>query len=140
MTGEHSVLVNIQNVSAAACRLPAYPAAIALRDRARTLPFRYRHGGLYIQAKPSRSIALAPRAFAHVEVAKYRCDAGTLRPVTSLRLFVSRHGRALTIALPQPSGTAELDYCRAASGPNGSDPGNTVEVGPFEAGPAQGVS
>jgi hypothetical protein len=76
----------------------------------------------------------------NVEIAKYRCDSGPLHPVSALRLYVAKNSRPLAVALPAQASSGHLDYCRAASGASSSDPGNTVEIGPYARGSAHGIN
>jgi hypothetical protein len=131
MTGEHAALVTVWNVSRNRCRLPDYPtvALFAARDR---LPFRFQRGGAYIQDRPRRSVVVASGAAAHFLVAKYRCDVESLTRATAV--VIEAAPTAIRATLPAGGAGPTIDDC----GPASSDPGNTVEVGPYEPGPAQG--
>lgn len=131
MTGEHSALITVWNVSRSSCRLPAYPtvALFAGRDR---LPFRFQRGGAYIQDRPRPSVVVALRAAAHFLIAKYRCDVKSETAVTTVG--IGAVPRVIRVPLPAGYAGPTLEYC----GPASNDPGNTVEVGPYILGPAQG--
>jgi hypothetical protein len=136
MTGEHSALISVWNVSHTKCRVSTYPRVELFHGGTR-LPFGYRHGGMYIQDKPGSRLLLAPGAAANFLVAKYRCDAGDTSSVTGLALKIP----PLAIRIGFPAGYAgpTMAYCQAFRGSASRDPGNTVEIGPYVRGVAHGT-
>jgi Protein of unknown function (DUF4232) len=109
------------NRSAGTCTLLGHPR-VELVDTA-VLPFQIWYStGHYVTADPPAKVRLAPGGTAHVIVAKYRCDLGTDRTATTLRLTLPGDDAAIVVAVP---GT--FDHCIGRL----RDPGNTVEVSPI---------
>jgi hypothetical protein len=132
-TGEHPAMINVWNVSHVSCQLRGYPQ-VELRSGSQPLPFRYHRGGEYIQNQRPVVVRLRPGGAAHLLIAKYRCDSGSLAAVTRVAIAPApRHGWDVA-QLPSDDAGPHLDLCKAFTGTTASDPGNTVQVGLFEPG------
>ena len=131
MTGEHPAPITVWNVSHSTCRLPTYPTVALFTGRDR-LPFRFQHGGAYIQDRPGPSLTLTPRVAAHFLIATYRCDVKSISEVSRLDIKVVPTNAVTRVSFPAGYAGPVIDYC----GPAASDPGNTVEVGPYVPGSA----
>ena len=138
MTGEHSALITVWNVSHTRCRLPTYPRIWLLHGQ-RHLPFHFQHGGMYVQDRPRGSASVAMGAAENFIVAKYRCDAGISAHVTGLEIDLVATKDVLRVAFPAGYAGPTMDYCKPFSGPASSDPGNKVEMGPYQPGVAHGT-
>ncbi len=136
MTGEHSALVTVWNVSHDNCRLPVYPT-IALLNGRHPLPFGFQDNGMYVHDRPGARIVLLPGAAANFLVAKYRCDVGDMATVTAIA--VSIRPDSLSVGLPTGDAGPTLAYCKSYRGSASGDPGNTVEIGPYVRGQAHGI-
>jgi hypothetical protein len=130
-TGEIVRAFDLRNTGRTSCALAGYPG-VRLLDHRGALPFAYRRGGRYWGTRaPPTTVILSPGRHAWFVVAKYRCDAGTLRIARTLAAYppnttTRRHVRFGVYPI--------FGYCRAYRGPNRDDPGNTVHVGPVHAG------
>ena len=116
-TGERSVVVELENVSSAACGLSGYPEVKLLAD-GNVLPFQDVDGGAFILETP-RSILLRPGQFAHVLVADSCCITSPGVAATTLRLTMPAVNQQLDVALPSDGGLTQ---------------GGILQIGPFAAG------
>jgi hypothetical protein len=130
-TGVTAQLFILLNRSSQTCVISGYPS-LRLYGRAR-VPFRFGNGG-YVNARPPRTLELAPGSQAYFLIEKYRCDAGVNTTATKLQVFLPG-ANASRASLLGSVGDA-FEYCTPFRGPPGSDPGNTISVSPIDATPA----
>jgi hypothetical protein len=78
---------------------------------------------------------VAPGGAAHFLIAKYRCDVKSVAAATAVVIVVVPPKNVVRVSLPLGYAGPTIDYC----GPASSDPGNTVQVGPYSPGTADGI-
>ena len=126
-TGENGVILTITSV-ARPCAIVGFPA-ITLPDSAGSpLPFTYLDGkGQYVTHRRPLPVTVGEGSFAYVLVAKYRCDTGysTLAEGMNVQL----PGQGTIQSVPGSWIEGAFAYCTGGTIP---DPGNTVDVSPFE--------
>jgi hypothetical protein len=132
MTGEHAVMYALVNRGPVTCTVRGYPQVVLYDANGDVLPFRYAHGGgpFVTSAKPV-TVALAHGSAAYVLVAKYRCDLGIARNVTTIRLTLpAAHDTMFTrrVAAGGEGTSGGLSYCRG--GPQDAE--QLVTVSPVE--------
>jgi hypothetical protein len=132
MTGEHAVMYALVNHGPVPCTVGGYPQVVLYDANGDVLPFRYAHGGapFVTSAKPV-TVVLAHGSAAYVLVAKYRCDLGIARNVTSIRLTLpAAHdaGSAWRVPADGEGTSGGLSYCRG--GPQAAE--QLVTISPVE--------
>jgi hypothetical protein len=129
MTGEHALSFVIRNRNGYPCQIDGYPA-VDFMDGRDLMRFAYDpSGGQYVTSAPPRQVDLAPGGHAYFLVAKYRCDGQIAANATSV--FIGVDGIGFTLALRR-SGVGQISYCRRYRGDAKIDPGNHLEVSPYE--------
>jgi len=123
-TGQHTVSLDITNISTTGCYLSGYPQ-VTLVDRAgRVLPLQYQTtGDQVVTSAPPGHVDLLPRRPAYVTVNKYRCDTGDLMQATDLWLTPPGLTSPFDVSL---AGNVSMDYCGLG------DPGSIVHISPVE--------
>jgi hypothetical protein len=132
MTGEHAVAYNLVNRGPVTCTVRGYPQVVLYDAEGDALPLRYaRGGGPFVTSAKPVTVVLAHGSTAHVLVAKWRCDLGIARNVTSIRLTLpTAHGTvfAMRAATAAAGTSAGLSYCRG--GPAAAE--QLVTISPVE--------
>ena len=124
-TGQHTLALELTNVSGTGCHLSGYAAITLLDTTGKTMPFDYRDAGdQVVTSLPPGNVDLAPGSIGYVTINKYRCDVGDLSKGGTVRLIPP--GQAGTVGVSIP---ADLDFAYCGPG----DPGSTVYVSPVEA-------
>ena len=124
-TGQNPLAFVITNQGAELCTLKGYPAVSLLAANGDVLPFSISHRGdqMFTARRPA-AVRVQPGRSAHFMLNKYRCDLGTLRSATALRVGPLDARRAgLRVSLRGPGA---IGYCGKG------DPGSTVTVSPVE--------
>lgn len=126
-TGQNLLDVRLSNRSRVACVLNGYPV-VSFSDRRGTIPFVIRDGGGHggdqqVTLNAPRRLLILPGRSAYVLLNKYRCDLGSLRVATRMRL-------ALPASPAKPVGSLSLNsagysYCKRVA------TFNIVSVSPF---------
>jgi hypothetical protein len=132
MTGEHAVMYDLVNRGPVTCTVRGYPQVVLYDANGDVLPFHYAHGGgpFVTSAKPV-TVVLAHGSAAHVLAAKYRCDLGIARNVTTIRLTLPAAHDAMfawRVAADGEGTSGGLSYCRG--GPQAAE--QLVTVSPVE--------
>lgn len=123
-TGQHTLALELTNVSASGCHLSGYPGVALLDSTARNIPFDYAESGdQVVTAKPPGNVDLAPRGIAYVTINKYRCDVGDITRSAGLRLTPPGSSSFVEVVIP-----SDLDFAYCGPG----DPGSTVHISPVE--------
>jgi hypothetical protein len=129
-TGQHTLLLRLQNDGRRACAVSGFPRVI-FNDRRGRIPFLINHhGDQMILARRPRLITVRPGDAVWVALDKYRCDRGGTRAPTTL-LISSVAGNAARFAFKRtmPFAYRTPDYCGEG------DPGSIITVSPFAATP-----
>ena len=125
-TGQHTLALRLVNRGAKSCVVNGYPKVTSY-DRAGSIPFpiRYRGDQMITSHAPARVVVRPDRA-AFVLLNHYRCDLGSLRSATTVRIGLpgARPAAAASIKITDPY--RRLDYCGKG------DPGSTLTLSPFE--------
>jgi hypothetical protein len=131
MTGEHAVLYTLTNHGPTSCLLLGYPTVSLTDSAGRSLPFQYRHTQThYVTSSPPPAVVLNPGGTGYFLLAKYRCDIGVAANAAAITVHLPNQDPPLNApaAAPGATGVSTLSYCQGGA----SDPGQTVEVSPFE--------
>jgi len=130
-TGEHAYVFALTNQSSSACTLDGYPN-VTLSSNGHGLRFAYRHGGPpYATTSKPGSVTLQPNGHAYFLLAKYRCDVKIQNTATTMYVAHLGLGGIATLQL-QPLHITDLDYFARYRGDSRVDPGNYVDISPFE--------
>jgi hypothetical protein len=125
-TGQHTLALRLVDRGAKSCAINGYPKVTSY-DRAGSIPFAISHGGdqMITSHGPAR-VVVRPDRGAFVLLNHYRCDLGSLRSATTVRIGLpgARSAAAASIKITDPY--RRLDYCGKG------DPGSTLTVPPFE--------
>ena len=125
-TGRHTLALRLVNRGAASCVVNGYPKVTSY-DRAGSIPFSIRHGGdRMITSRGPAPVVVRPARAAFILLNHYRCDRGSLRAATTLRIGLPGATRAAAASITIPDPYMRLDYCGKG------DPGSTLTVSPFE--------
>lgn len=126
-TGQNLLDVRLSNRSRVPCVFNGYPV-VSFSDRRGTIPFVIWDGGGHggdqqVTLTAPRRLLIRPGRSAYVLLNKYRCDLGSLRVATKMRL-------ALPASPAKPVGsltlqTAGYSYCKHVA------TSNIVSVSPF---------
>lgn len=129
-TGEHGLILRLTNHAKRWCTVSGYPG-VSFYAHHRLLPFRSLWGGRYGTGGEPMTVPLRRGARASFVVAKYRCDAGTVRTASEVRVYPPNSTTRLRLALRRQDGVSDISYCRRGVTPAAADdPGNTLNVSP----------
>jgi hypothetical protein len=130
-TGEHVWRFDLRNGSSTRCHVEGYPG-VRLLNGAHVMPFTYHWGGTDwgTRGRPRR-VELLPGSVAWFIVGKYRCDGRELQLAKSISVIAPNTSTGARLRLPPGPFQPGYAYCKATTGPNRHDPGNTIEIGPL---------
>jgi hypothetical protein len=125
-TGQHTLALRLVGSGRASCILDGYPR-VALYDRAGLIPFSIRNGGgqMITHHRPTR-FGLDPGGSAWVVLNNYRCDLGSKRAATRVRIWLAAPALDTFAAVRIVDPYRRLHYCGKG------DPGSILTVSPFE--------
>ena len=124
-SGEHGLIIAI-STKAPPCTVAGYPTIKFLAKDA-PIPFTYVFGkGQYVTHRRPQPVTVGGGKVAYFLVAKYRCDMGVTEGADGMTLLLPGQGTMVTP--PRTWLIFSIDYCTGGA----NDPGNTIEVSPFE--------
>lgn len=128
-TGQNPFAVRLINRGRVSCVLNGYPV-VSFSDRRRLVPFVVRHGGGHggdqqVTLNSPRRLLIRPGRTAYVILNKYRCDLGSLRVATRMRLALPGWPSGSVGSVSLRSLGAAFSYCKRVS------TFNVVSVSPF---------
>ncbi|MHB8506478.1 MAG: DUF4232 domain-containing protein [Acidimicrobiales bacterium] len=125
-SGQHTLDIDLQNVSRSTCVLDGHPRVSMLDSHGRQLAFRYTHQGdqMTTRAAPF-SVYLPPGAKAWVRLNKYRCDIVSTDYAATVILGLPPGDGSFLIPLPAQTRDEYFSYC-------GEVASLTIAVSPFE--------
>jgi len=128
-TGQHTLILRLTSRARRTCSLDGFPR-VTFYDRRGAIPFVINHrGDQMIARRRPQPVSVDPHHPVWIALNKYRCDRGSRRRTTLIR--IARGGEPVhapaTLALPSSTPLAERspDYCGEG------DPGSIVTVSPF---------
>ncbi len=119
-TGQHTLALRLVSRSAERCVLDGYPE-VALYDDRGLIPFRIQNGGgqMVTHHRPVRFVVRAGGS-AWVVLDNYRCDLGTKRAATSVRIATANSALRPLLLVSVVNPYRRLDYCGQG------DPGSSL--------------
>lgn len=124
-TGHNPFSIHLTNRGSQSCVLNGYPV-ITFADRRGSLPFVVQHrGDQQVTSRSPKPVLIRPGRAAFVALQKYRCDLGTLRSASTMRLALPGGAPRGGSAVDLRSLRGRIAYCR------GGWTANVVSVSPF---------
>lgn len=129
-TGEHGIILSVTSV-APPCTVTGYPTITMQDTTGSPIHFTYVLGhGQYVTLRPPRPVTVGAGKMAYFLIAKYRCDTGSTASAVGMTLVLPGQGTMTSVPTAWiRNDLLSFDFC---SGGRERDPGNTVEVSPFE--------
>ena len=125
-TGQNTLALRLANRRVATCFVSGYPSVTAY-DRHGMIPFSVRHGGdQMLNSRPPTRVVVRRNRAAFVLLNHYRCDLGSVRTATRVRVRLEGVTSTESASVKIPVANSRLRYCGKG------DPGSVLTVSPFE--------
>lgn len=130
-TGEHGLIITVTGVAPQPCTVTGYAAVEFVDAGGSRIGFSYLYGsGQYVTHRRPTPVTVGGDAAAYFLVAKYRCDAHAADAAAGMN--VALPGQGTTYSVPLRWAVGDISLC---SGSRSPDPGNSIEISPFEPSP-----
>lgn len=129
-TGENGIMLSVTSV-APPCTVVGYPTVTMLDETGAPIHFTYVVGqGQYVTHRPPQPVTVGAGKLAYFLLAKYRCDTGSTTAAAGMTLVLPGQGTIRSVPTSWfTNGVRSFDFCTGGQNP---DPGNTVDISPFE--------
>lgn len=125
-TQQHSLALNLKNVSGETCHLDGYPGISFVDTTARELPLTYRRGGdQMVTSSPPANVNLPADSTAYVLLNQMACEFSTKDMAVALHLIPPNATSSLELGYDQINGSI-MAYCGTG------DPGSVLDISPVE--------
>lgn len=130
-TGEHGLIIAVTGLAPRPCTVTGYPAVEFVDAAGHRIRFDYLYSkGQYVTHRRPAPVTVGGGAVAYFLVAKYRCDVHDADAAAGMNLVLPDQGT--TYSVPLGWAVGDISFC---SGPRSPDPGNSIEISPFEPSP-----